>query len=155
QSENNRTTLYIQDNNKPLVVVGNTKIEGVAYIPKQGVKSGTISGQSYYGSQLIYGQTRTSSTLPRIASEILSQIKSIEDQALKVSQDQFIELEHGKGYKNSFSEPVQVMYSNSDINLNSLQLTGHILIQSKTRIVVEASSVLKDVVLIAPEIEIN
>lgn len=155
QNENNRTTLYVQDNNKPLVVVGNTKIEGVAYIPKQGVKSGTISGQSYYGSQLIYGQTRTSRTLPKVAPEIISQIKSLENQISEIPQSQFMDFEHGKSYKNSFNNPMQVMFSNNDINLNSIHLTGHILIQSKTRIVVEATSVLKDVVLIAPEIEIK
>ncbi|MFV0571688.1 MAG: hypothetical protein ACK5M1_04545 [Xanthomarina gelatinilytica] len=155
QSGDNRTALYVQDNNKPLVLVGNTKIEGIAYIPKQGVKSGTISGQSYYGSQLIYGQTKTSSTLPKVASEIISQIKSIENQISKTSQSQFMEFKDGKSYKNSFKKPVKVIFSNSNINLNSIQLTGHILVQSKTRIVVEATSVLKDVVLIAPEIEIK
>ncbi len=155
QIENIRTALYVQDNNKPLVVVGKTKIEGVAYIPKQGVKSGTISGQSYYGSQLIYGQTKTSSTLPKVASEIISQIKSLENQISEIPQSKFIKFDHSKSYKNSFNNPMQVVFSNNDINLNSIHLTGHILIQSKTRIVVEATSVLKDVVLIAPEIEIN
>lgn len=155
QIENIRTALYVQNNNKPLVVVGKTKIEGVAYIPKQGVKSGTISGQSYYGSQLIYGQTKTSSTLPKLASEIISQIKSLENQISEIPQSKFIKFEHSKSYKNSFNNPMQVVFSNNDINLNSIHLTGHILIQSKTKIVVEATSVLKDVVLIAPEIEIN
>jgi len=155
QNENNRTALYVQDNNKPLVVVGNTKIEGIAYVPKQGVKAGNISGQSYHGYQLIYGQTRTSNKLPKIAIEIISQIKSFENQISKIPQTQFMEFKDGESYKNSFKKPVKVMFSNSTINLNSIQLTGHILVQSKTRIVVEATSVLKDVVLIAPEIEIK
>ena len=33
QAKENRTALYLEDNNKPLVVVGNTNIKGVAYLP--------------------------------------------------------------------------------------------------------------------------
>tara|TARA_B110000967_G_C18752248_1_gene493439 strand:- start:9 stop:500 length:492 start_codon:yes stop_codon:yes gene_type:complete len=35
--DENRTALYVQDTQKPLVLVGDTKIEGVAFLPKQGV----------------------------------------------------------------------------------------------------------------------
>src|SRR5690606_31732572 len=48
-----RLALYLKDDNRPLVVVGNTKIEGLAYIPKQGVRSGNISGTSYFSKTLI------------------------------------------------------------------------------------------------------
>lgn len=155
QPENNRKALYVQDNNKPLVLVGNTKIEGVAYIPKQGVKPGTISGQSYYGSQLIYGNTRVSNRLPKVFIETISQINAIESRALRVKENQFLNLESGKDYKNSFFEPTQIVFSNSQINLNHITLIGNIVVQSKTKIIVETSSNLKDIILIAPEIEIQ
>src|SRR5690606_14436547 len=38
QSQTDRLALYVQDNNKPLVIVGNTKIQGLAYLPERGVK---------------------------------------------------------------------------------------------------------------------
>ncbi len=38
--------LYLKDNNKPLVLVGGTRIDGKAYLPKRGVKSGNIAGYS-------------------------------------------------------------------------------------------------------------
>lgn len=155
QPENNRTALYIQDNNKPLVLVGNTKIEGVAYLSRQGVKSGTISGHSYYGSQLIYGATRVSSNLPKLLSETSIQINTIENQISRIPQEQFLNVENGKTYTNSFLKPTQVIFSNGVIQLNTITLTGNIIIQSKTKITVEASSKLKDVILIAPEIEIQ
>lgn len=155
QSENNRTALYIQDNNKPLVLVGKTKIEGVAYLPRQGVKPGTISGKSYYGSQLIYGATRVSSNLPKLFSETSAQINTIENQVSRISQEQFLNIEKGKTYTNSFLKPTQVFFSNDVIRLNTVTLTGNIIVQSKSRIIVEASSKLKDVILIAPEIEIK
>jgi cytoskeletal protein CcmA (bactofilin family) len=155
QSEGNRSALYLQDNNMPLVLVGNTKIEGTAYLPKRGVKSGNISGESYYGSKLIYGQTKVASKLPKVFAETIDQIKLIENLVSKVLNQQFISLESGNQYSNSFLKPTQVVFSNSDIYLNEIKLTGNIIIQSKTKIIVEASSILKDVVLIAPKIEIK
>ena len=55
----NRTALYLEEQNRPLVVVGNTKIQGDAYLPRQGVRTGNISGHSYYGNQLVYGTVKT------------------------------------------------------------------------------------------------
>lgn len=154
QEQINRTVLYIQDNNKPLVVVGETKIEGVAYLPKRGVKPGNISGQSYYGDQLIYGQTKKTSILPKPYHETLNQIENISQQINTTDNDQFITLEQGKTYQNSFLQPKQVVYSNHDIRLSYVELIGHIVIQAKTKITVDKTSILKDVILIAPEIEI-
>ncbi len=50
---------------------------------------------------------------------------------------------------------MQVVFSNNVIALRATHLTGHILIQSETKIIVHQSSNLKDVLLIAPEIEIR
>ena len=152
--DQNRTALYLQDTRKPLVVVGRTKIEGVVFLPKQGVKAGTISGHSYTGSQLLYGSTQQSAALPPLTTGIFDQIESIEYQVSEISNAQFITIKPGL-YSNSFFKPVQIHFSKSDIVLNEVQLTGHIIVQSKTKITVLASAILKDVILIAPEIEIQ
>lgn len=151
-----RTALYVKDNNKPLVVVGNTRIKGLSYLPKQGVRTGNISGHSYYGNQLIYGTSTTSqSELPKISNEILNQIKTIQKNIESINQEHFIDLSKKRTYQNSFYNLLQVVYSNSEINLSEISLTGHILVQSKTKIIVEDRSKLKDVILIAPEIDIK
>lgn len=147
--------LYVEDQNKPLVVVGNTKIQGLAYIPKQGVRTGNISGHSYYGSQLIYGSTRTSAELPKIAKTTLEYIKTIQDHMDQIEPGQFLEPGKTKKHQNPFTEPLQVLYSNRDITLSDITLIGHILVQSRTKITVEAPANLKDVVLVAPIIEIK
>ncbi|WP_299363496.1 hypothetical protein [Winogradskyella sp.] len=154
QPKNNRTVLYVQDNNKPLVLVGNTKIEGLAYLPRQGVKPGYIAGQSYYSSQLIYGPARVSSLLPKLSSEVVNNISQLEHINSTLSLHQFLNMQDGNQYSNSFLEPLQIVFSNSNIDLRAVELTGHILVQSKSKIVVHPSSNLKDVILLAPEIEI-
>jgi hypothetical protein len=154
RDKNNRTALYLQDNNKPLVLVGNTKIEGIAFLPKQGVKTGFISGEGYYGSKLIYGQTKTASQLPEVFSETIDYMQSIENKILRTTQNQYLDINRQNKFSNSFFDPIQIVFSNEEIDLREVELTGHILIQSKTKIAVYPSSTLKDVVLIAPEIEI-
>lgn len=155
QPESNRSALYIQENNKPLVLVGNTKIEGLAYLPKQGVKPGYISGQSYYGSRLIYGPTRVASKLPKLSSDITKSISQLESTSSTLHQDQFLDIQEGNVYSNSFLNPLQIVYSNTEIDLKQVELTGYIVVQSKSKITVHPSAKLKDVILVAPKIEIQ
>ena len=147
----NRTVLYLEENNKPLVVVGNTRIQGVAHLPVRGVRTGNISGHSYYGSQLVYGSTRPSGQLPNVYSELLDHLK-----VMSVGEQQnYIDLGKAQEFKNSFFEPLQLVYSPEEIRLEAMSLKGHIFVQSETAIVVHASSQLKDVVLVAPNVEIK
>ncbi len=155
QPNTNRTALYVQDNNRPLVLVGNTKIQGVAYLPKQGVRTGNISGHSYYGNQLVYGKSKTSSKLPKISKDLHKQLKTITNSTQFIEEHQFINIEHGKTYKNSFLKPLQLIYNQNTIALSQVKLVGHIIVQSKTKIIVDASAGLSDVILIAPKIEIQ
>ena len=151
----NRIALYLEEQNRPLVVVGNTKIQGDVYLPKQGVRTGNISGHSYYGNQLIYGNTKTSQSLPKLQAETLNRIKNISKIYRNVNSNQFLDLSIKRTYQNSFYKPLQVIYNRETINLSEVSLTGHILIQSETKIIVDATSNLKDVVLVAPIIQIN
>jgi len=155
QSGTERTALYLQDNNQPLVVVGNTKIKGLSYLPQKGVKSGSISGQSYYGTQLIYGAKKTSRQLPQLHPEIIQQIQNLKDKYLEAKPEQFLDHTSGNTFHNSFFNPTQFIFSNNKIYLSRIELLGNIIIQSKTKITVDKFSNLKDVILIAPEIKIQ
>lgn len=151
QSKLNRTVLFLEDNNKPLVLAGNTRIEGLAYLPERGIRTGNISGHSYYGDRLIYGSTRKSSKLPKVLSELQEHLEHI----FTDEQTNFLDISKAQKFKNSFFEPLQLVYSPDEIRLEAMTMTGYIMIQSETRIVVEASSNLKDVILIAPTVEIK
>lgn len=148
----NRDALYLQETNKPLVVVGNTKITGNISLPKQGIKTGNISGVSYYGNQLFYGKKKQSSeSFPKIRN-----LKYIVDISRETYNDSVIyfELEDSLVKRQLFSSPVAVYESSSSIFLRSIALQGNIIIRSDKIIQVDASSKLEDVILIAPEIQI-
>ncbi|GAA3553940.1 hypothetical protein [Snuella lapsa] len=155
QPEINKTALYLEEQNKPLVVVGKTHIQGDVYLPKQGVRTGNISGHSYYGSRLIYGSNKTSNTLPDINPNILKHLEGMTETVKSIAPEQFIDLGKDRIYQNSFYDPAKVIFSPMAIDLSRVSLTGHILVQSETKIVVDPTSQLTDVILMAPEVEIK
>lgn len=151
----NNVALYVKDNNSPLVLVGDTKIKGDAYLPKRGVKSGNIAGTSYYGEIYIYGTKNICKSFPKISNKILGHIKTIDKNAFKLDAIDYIDLSTSKIHVNSFEKPLQLIYNTSEIRLSDVSITGHIKIESHTKIVVDASAKLTDVILIAPVIEIQ
>ncbi|WP_299272399.1 hypothetical protein [uncultured Psychroserpens sp.] len=156
QPRPSRVALFLKDNNKPLVVVGNTRIEGSAYLPKRGIKTGHISGHSYYGTKTVYGATEVSRQFPKLDSKLEAHIKLLTEYKL-VNQEniQNIDLHSGKTHINSFENPLMLASSRNEIMLSNITLSGHIIVQSNRKIIVDETAKLKDVVLIAPNIEIR
>ncbi len=148
-----RTGLYLQNTNQPLVLVGNTHIEGKIFLPEQGVKRGTIAGHSYMGQQLIYGSiSQSNDELPKILNT--NYLKTVVNKILSKEDNVFIDLEENTRLVNSFLEPTKIISSNSSIDLRFIELAGNIVIHSSIKIKVYPSAKLKDVILIAPQIEI-
>lgn len=155
-SEKDRPALYLQDNNRPLVVVGNARIQGTAFLPEPGIKPGNISGNSYYGGSLIYGKTEHSqSRLPEIPASLTEHIVAVTKGTFEMDEDKILSPEGGKTYKNSFTETTRYVYNPGEILLQGTTLKGNIVVYSETGIIVDHSAVLKDIVLVAPEIEIR
>ena len=156
QNMNSQPALYLKDNNKPLVLVGNTKIKGKTYLPKRGVKPGNISGVSYSGEDYIYGTTALCKSFPKINQELLNYIKALEKSTVYGSNDlEYIDLKSSKKHINSFENPLKLVYSDSELFLSDVAVLGHIIIQSQTKIIIDKSAKLTDVILIAPIIEIR
>ncbi|WP_417800658.1 hypothetical protein [Tenacibaculum sp.] len=149
-----KKALYLQENNKPLAIVGNTKIVGDASIPKLGIKRGNIAGTSYNRNTLLYGRSTLSSTkLPEI--ENINTIKKYVSSHLLDGKTSFFELEESKHFKNSFKKETLVYNSNYPIHLKNISLTGNILIKSNSSITIHTSAILEDVILVAPKITVQ
>ncbi|SHI86125.1 hypothetical protein [Aquimarina spongiae] len=142
--------LYLANTNSPLVVVGNTRIEGNAYVPKQGLKAGNISGNYYQGSRLYYGSVfESKTTLPQLKKEWISYLESLSNGSFIDNLDN-ITLE--RDIENSFYTSGQIIISPSTIVLGNEKIAGNIIIQSNTAIVVEPTATLQNVILVAPKI---
>ncbi|WP_117885634.1 hypothetical protein [Aureibaculum luteum] len=152
--EKKRTALYLEDANQPLVVVGDTRIMGKSYLPIKGVKRGSIGGKSYMGNQLIYGQVlKSSKKLPEFQNSI--KYNEVINRTVLNENNETIELDENLRLVHSFSEPTKIIREYGTITLNYQKLSGNIVMYSETKIKVKSISSLKDVILIAPEIEIE
>lgn len=153
-SRTNKDALFLEDRNKPLVVVGHATISGRAHLPSRGIKSGQIAGKSYYGSDLRYGDYVTISKYPKIAPDLKTHLTQLSKIDSVLNTLEVLAYEH-KEYLRSFKEAAQVLYSPSKITLSDTKIIGHYVIASKQAIEVEASAKLTDVILIAPEVIIR
>ncbi len=145
--------LYLRDKQRPLIIAGNSKITGDAYLPQQGIRMGNISGNSYHHSRLVHGRKRHSkTTMPKLAEETIGEINRL----LNANQGEgsTVPLRSRMELKNSFTSPT--MHINDyTIELEGVSLSGNIRIMASHKIVVHPTAILRDVVLIAPEISIK
>jgi len=149
-------TLFLQNTYNPLTVVGNTSIRGNAFLPEAGVKSGYITGNSYYGSQLIYGTAKKSTdVLPTLDPEILKGIVFYLNDYKPTKQDDYITIDIAKKTIHSFKENTKSVYRKEVIIIENQYISGNIIIKSDTLIQVKNTAILKDLILIAPIIEIE
>lgn len=149
-------TLFLQETQNPLTVVGNTAIRGIAYLPSQGVRTGYIDGNSYYGSKPIYGSIQKSTpVLPPVKKSVMDVISFYLKDYKPSSQEDYISLETNKRIVVSFKEKTKGSYSKDPIVLENREITGNIIIKSDTIIRVKKTALLKDLILIAPIIEIE
>lgn len=147
--------LYLANNQRPLIIVGNAKITGDAFLPEQGIRPGNIAGNSYYGTSLVNGkQLRSNNRLPQLPAEFLKNIKELSSNNVSNTSNQGLKLKSGLKATNSFKLPTQII-QDSDINLSAVSLSGNIIIRATRSITVEATSQLQDVLLLAPEIIIK
>lgn len=146
--------LYLKDKQRPLIVAGNTKIMGDAYLPKQGIRMGNISGNSYTNRQLMYGNKRDSQNeLPPINTYVLQQIRQLSSNGFGVGEED-IRLKRDMELRHSFQSPTIYIRENT-VHLEGISLSGNIVISATDKIIVEPSATLRDVLLISPEIVIK
>lgn len=147
--------LYLKDNDRPMVVAGKAKITGNAYLPKQGIRPGSIRGQFYRFDRPVYGNVgQSAKSLPPIDPELRDHIKKLQSMAYGNTMDNTVRFSNGLELVNSFGLPAQ--YIRGDVlRLSGCKLVGNIVVVASHRIMVAMDANLRDVLLIAPEIEIE
>ncbi len=144
--------LQLSGDKLPLVLVGNTTIEGDAYVSDLGVKAGIISGHYFNGKELVKGTIGSGKgELPELDPIWLDGIREI---LQYIPYDPKEILEREAINKNSFFDSSRFIYDENRIVLNETYI-GNIVIKSGTEIVVAPSANLIDVTLVAPKITIE
>ncbi len=155
QSLQSRLAICLQETYKPLMIVGSTNIMGKVKLPEQGMLPGAISGEGFFGGKLGITTTEKSDfKLPELVTNSLTSFNYYLSEMPTILPE--TRLQKGSVvYHQSFEKPTQWWYSSDEIILNNIQMIGNIIIKSDSKIRVDKGSQLKDVILVAPEIEIS
>ncbi len=144
--------LYVVDQWSPVVVAGNTRVEGNNYISKAGFRAGNIGGEYYQGSQLFYGRTYESKeALPQLEQDW----KTYLDELLSIELNNTEEVDLEKEVKNTFLNTTKLIRSIQTIPITHQKLIGNIIIKSNKEIIIYPNAVLQDVICIAPKITVK
>lgn len=148
-----KVSLYLADNTFPLSLCGETKVEGNAFIPGVPIKRAYIEGKNYVGDQLIYGgYTSSKRQVDKIESLHIADLRY--QMEFHSDRDSLITFSALEKQKNSFMNRRWLLKSDGLITFDQVFFEGNLTIVSSHKIVIGSNTMLKDVVFIAPEIEI-
>jgi hypothetical protein len=145
--------LYLTDKQRPLALVGDVTLFGKAYLPKAGVRPSFIDQRGFSYKELIQGEIlQSSGSLPQLDSQRLNILRDyltyIEAPPVSaVSINTFTD-----SLTNSFNDSLIYYFNEEEIDLSAIKITGQIIIISGKKIIVDSTSLLNNVLIIAPEI---
>jgi hypothetical protein len=138
--------LYLPDNNQALKLIGDTKIEGIAYLPERGVERGYIAGKNYVHEKLLYGEQKVSEkTIPKLKFQFEN--LSLESYVTNTKKIDGIT----KDTIFDFDQPTSLYTSIEPIYLSNV-IKGNIIIHSFDSIYVSNQCKLENVILISPKV---
>ena len=146
-SPKDQAAIYLEDNDKPLVITGDTYIEGKAYLPKSGIKTGRIKGFNYSGDKLVHGTIeRSKKELPQLSKKkikyLLNQFNQGSNQRMEDSISQ------------SFHQETLIIKDDVLIIEDQL-LKGNIILTADSLVYIGRDAILEDVLIFAPYIFIE
>lgn len=140
--------ILLENNRLPLVLAGDTRIEGDAYTPENIIKPGSIAGHYYAGNQLVYGRRYPSpEALPALNEGWRSYVREV----LKFSPEAGATIVGLENISNSFFKERQVIFKETGIFLDHA-LSGNVMVISGDEIEVSAFAKLDQVLLVAPRV---
>lgn len=148
--------LWLTDRNRPLQLSGEALLKGEFYLPKKGVDRAYIEGTNYSRKELLYGPSRLSeSRLPELSGGIIKEWRTYLKGQVH-SGDSVLNAESlPQNLSHSFTKKTALYDQKGTLLLDGYTLRGNMILRSQTRIDVTASTVLDQVVLVAPVIRIH
>ncbi len=146
------SSLYLSDIRLPLVLTGNSKIEGIAYVSDRGIKPGSISGTHFTGAMPAHNEIRLS---PGKLPHYDPLWKSYHKQMLEfIPNHSDIVESPSVEIINSFFEETTYVYMREKLVISENYI-GNIILKSETEIAVSKHANLTDVIVVAPKITIE
>jgi cytoskeletal protein CcmA (bactofilin family) len=151
-----RHSLFLEDQNQPLVIAGDTRLRGSLALPAAGIKSGIVGRRMYSGQTMHQGKL-SSSKGKKLAFRPLGW-EGIRDSLRKVHQmpkaSEANRLRNMDLYQPWLGEPHRIL-AQGNLRLENVQLEGKCIVYVSGELTVASEAILNDVILIARQIHIE
>lgn len=143
------TTLYLTNTNQSLKIAGKTRLEGKCYLPDKGLERATVTGHSYKGDRLIYGEKlQSKKTIPQLKKKYLERFESKESLLdTVVLWNDFTD-----SIRQSFSQKTIHFISSAPILISQQLIRGNVIVESSKAIKITNQANVDNVVFKAPYI---
>jgi|GEM_PF-1533776 len=150
-----KAALYMPDNNAPVYLAGDTHIEGTVYASARKFSTGYVDGKGYNRPRFVDGEIRKSEALmPLLDTTLLHAIRVFfKGSPTGYTIDPLPDLPSNRAFPFT-GKTTPYYFSNQSIDLSD-SLAGNLIIQSAIKIRVTAEARLRDIILIAPNIDID
>ena len=143
-------TIYLSDQNVFLEAQGTTQLQGRFSLP-----GGFIKRSKFYGKVRSVDSIKSSPrTIPPISDEFSGFVESIKDINYLSTKFQ-VEYKVPDFMFERFSDTGVVIFSEDEISLSDVTLSGKIIIRSQKRVSVSPTANLNDIIISAPEIDLQ
>jgi hypothetical protein len=140
--------LYIADHKTPLLLVGNTRLTGDAFLPPAGIRPGYIDQRGFDHEKLINGKVRDADdSLPFIDQRLIARLTNVPRGPIESYLSDTMD--------RSFSDTPRTIYMKNQTLLSACRISGHILILSDSAVRISADAKLENVIVSAPVIEVD
>jgi hypothetical protein len=150
-----RSVIYTPDNNTPIYLAGSASIVGTAYLSERKLSPGFVNGKSYSGETLIQGDVlKSQSSLLTLDTGLINQVKNLlmgNSGSYRRNSLSLLPVRQDLSFND---ELVNYYATNQSIDLSD-SLRGNLIIHSAIKVRVTAEAVLSDIILIAPDIDID
>ncbi len=150
--------LKLLNSNRPLCLVGYTKITGNVSLPRGGLKRGYVDGRHFIGDTLIRGIVSLSPDKFQLNEEIIK-LNSLDSILNKITDDQYdfqlLNEVQSSQIANSFHSPTGILYHKGNYVMEELQLKGNLIVLIDGSLIIGSSFEAEDVLIYAKTIYIE
>jgi len=152
EQNNNRTALYLSDNNKFLSLVGKCVITGDCRLPSLGIRAGEMDGGTFIGKRMIDGKIyQSENMLPKLSPDLLNSLSGYWDKTYGVNDSivSISDLTRNPVSRVSFNSDTKVIDCGRNVRLQNISLSGNIIIVASDTVTISASTHLQDILVFA------
>lgn len=141
------SSIYLADEDRPLLISGSTSINGNVEIPRAGIRAAYVEGRPYINKKLIFGKIKNSGrVLPKLNKGLISQLVSVFNKSGS-------KLPNSDSLKNSFfNRPLFYKLNGNDCVLKQRSIAGKVILVADSIVTIGSGMDLRDIQVFAPAI---